>query len=222
MGIIIALTIIFLWTVHLFYCLSYVNVNLSDPLFYMHFLVQSYLYTGLFITGHDAMHRNISNSRMINNILGIVSTFLFAGLSYRKLLTNHFKHHKNPGEEDDPDFYSKSQNFVVWWLVFLKRYTTIIQIIIMAAIFNILKISFDEISIFSFWIIPAFIGTFQLFYFGTYLPHKYPHTLPMKPHNARTQEKNHIWGMLSCYFFGYHYEHHESPGTPWWELYKMK
>jgi beta-carotene ketolase (CrtW type) len=28
--------------------------------------------------------------------------------------------------------------------------------------------------------------------------------------------------MLSCYFFGYHYEHHESPQTPWWKLYQIK
>ena len=28
--------------------------------------------------------------------------------------------------------------------------------------------------------------------------------------------------MVSCYFFGYHFEHHDSPGTPWWKLYAVK
>jgi beta-carotene/zeaxanthin 4-ketolase len=28
--------------------------------------------------------------------------------------------------------------------------------------------------------------------------------------------------MTSCYFFGYHWEHHHSPATPWWELWKVK
>jgi beta-carotene ketolase (CrtW type) len=28
--------------------------------------------------------------------------------------------------------------------------------------------------------------------------------------------------MISCYFFGYHFEHHESPQTPWWRLYQSK
>ncbi len=222
MGIIISSTIIILWGLHLFYCLLYVNVNWVDPLFYAHVFIQGYLYTGLFITGHDAMHRNISKNNSVNYIFGTISSFLFAGLSYKKLLTNHLKHHKNPGEENDPDFYVYSQNFILWWLVFLKRYATLSQVIIMATLFNVLKIWFMEISIFAFWVIPAFLGTFQLFYFGTYLPHKYPHTDNMKPHNARTQKKNHLWGMLTCYFFGYHLEHHESPGTPWWHLYKLK
>ena len=63
----------------------------------------------------------------------------------------------------------------------------------MAAIFNILRIWFSELTISTYWVIPAFLGTLQLFYFGTYLPHKYLHTDSMIPHIARTQKKNHIW-----------------------------
>ena len=222
MGIFIASSIIFIWGIHLAYCLLFVEINLSSPLFYLHFFLQAYLYTGLFITAHDAMHRNISKKQLVNKIFGTAASLLFAGLSYNKLLINHSKHHKSPGGNTDPDFYMESQNFFIWWLVFLKRYTTIPQLLIMAAIFNILKIWSSELTIFTYWVIPAFLGTLQLFYFGTYLPHKYPHTDSMRSHNARTQKKNHIWGMLSCYFFGYHLEHHESPGTPWWQLYKLK
>ncbi|HRN25025.1 MAG TPA: fatty acid desaturase [Ignavibacteriaceae bacterium] len=222
MGILIATLIIIIWTANLLYSLSFVSVDFSNPLFYLHILLQGYLYTGLFITGHDAMHRTISKNKNINLIFGWISTLLFAGLSYNKLVKNHFKHHKNPGEETDPDFYTKSQNYFLWWGVFLLRYTTILQLIIMAAVFNILKIWFDQSAIIFFWVIPAFLGTFQLFFFGTYLPHKYPHTENMQPHNARTQKRNHLWAMISCYFFGYHHEHHESPSTPWWKLYKMK
>ena len=222
MGILIALIIISIWASHLFFSLLYVNVDFTNAVFYLHILLQGYLYTGLFITAHDAMHGTVSKNKIINNVLGWISTLLFAGLSYSKLIKNHFKHHKNPGEEADPDFYFKSQNFFIWWWIFLWRYTTIMQLIIMAVAFNILKIWFDEDSIILFWVVPAFLGTFQLFFFGTYLPHKYPHTENMQPHKARTQKRNHFWAMLSCYFFGYHYEHHESPKTPWWKLYKMK
>jgi beta-carotene ketolase (CrtW type) len=222
MGILVALIVISFWLLHLFYSLNYVQVDFTNPLFYLHILLQGYLYTGLFITAHDAMHGTVSDNKFINKSIGWLSTLLFAGLSYSKLIKNHFKHHKNPGEESDPDFYTKSQNFFIWWGTFLWRYTTIIQIIIMAVAFNILKIWFDEFSIIMFWVVPAFLGTFQLFFFGTYLPHKYPHTENMLPHRARTQKRNHLWAMLSCYFFGYHYEHHESPRTPWWKLYKMK
>ena len=222
MGILIALIIISIWASHLFFSLLYVNVDFTNAVFYLHILLQGYLYTGLFITAHDAMHGTVSKNKIINNVFGWISTLLFAGLSYSKLIKNHFKHHKNPGEEADPDFYFKSQNFFIWWWIFLWRYTTIMQLIIMAVAFNILKIWFDEDSIILFWVVPAFLGTFQLFFFGTYLPHKYPHTENMQPHKARTQKRNHFGAMLSCYFFGYHYEHHESPKTPWWKLYKLK
>ena len=168
------------------------------------------------------MHGNISANKSINQIFGTLASFLFAGLSYSRLMKNHFKHHANPGLDDDPDFYTKSQNFIIWWAVFMFRYTTISQIIIMAIAFNLLKIFFQETSIWFFWVIPAFVGTLQLFFFGTYLPHRYPHEQNMKPHNARTQRANHVWAMLSCYFFGYHFEHHASPKTPWWKLYQLK
>uniref|UniRef100_A0A7V3E5U6 Fatty acid desaturase n=1 Tax=Ignavibacterium album TaxID=591197 RepID=A0A7V3E5U6_9BACT len=222
MGVIIGCLIILLWFFHLYYILNYVPVNFTSPVFYLHILIQAYLYTGLFITGHDAMHRTVSKNRFVNDWIGRIATFLFAGMSYKRLIKNHFMHHKFPGEGKDPDFNTHTQNFFLWWLIFLYRYTTLVQLIIMAITFNLLKIRFKEISVWMFWVIPAFLGTFQLFYFGTYLPHKKPHTEEMQPHNARTLRKNHLIAMLTCYFFGYHHEHHESPGTPWWKLYQLK
>lgn len=222
MGIIIAFAIILLWMSHLIYILNFVDISFTNPFFFIHIFIQAYLYTGLFITGHDAMHGTVSSNKIANKLIGIISTFLFAGLSYNRLIKNHFQHHKHPGEESDPDFYIKSQNFFAWWFWFMVRYTTLTQLLIMAAAFNILKIWFNDATLVVFWVLPAFLGTLQLFFFGTYLPHKYPHTENMSPHNARTQKKNHLWAMLSCYFFGYHHEHHESPKTPWWQLYKLK
>ena len=222
MGIVIAISIMLLWTGHLYYALAYVTVDFASPLFYLHIIVQAYLYTGLFITGHDAMHASISKNKYVNRVFGYSSVFLYAGLWYKQLVKNHHRHHMYPGTDKDPDFYVKSQNFLFWWAIFMFRYLTIIQLVIMAIIFNVLKIWFDTPSIIAFWMIPAILSTLQLFYFGTYLPHRRPHTQEMEPHRARTQKKNHLWAMLSCYFFGYHHEHHESPATPWWQLYKTK
>ncbi|HER07789.1 MAG TPA: fatty acid desaturase, partial [Bacteroides sp.] len=209
MGLFIAITIIGLWGFHLFYILFFVEVSVTNPWMYLHMLVQSYLYTGLFITGHDAMHRTVSRTKWINNAIGYAAVFLFAGMSYRKLIKNHWDHHRYPATEKDPDFYVKSQNFFAWWFTFLKRYVTIWQLIIMAVLFNILErlAGAPVPALIVFWIIPAFLATFQLFYFGTFIPHKKPHTKAMGKHRARTQKKNHLWAMLSCYFFGYHYEH---------------
>jgi len=222
MGLIIALLIIFLWATHLLYSLLFVEPQLHNPALYIHIAIQGYLYTGLFITGHDAMHRSVSPNKTINYAIGWISSLLFAGMSYKMLKKNHFKHHRFPATKDDPDFYTGKQSFWVWWSVFMYRYLTIFQIIIMAVVFNVLLLWFSEKAIISFWVIPAFLGTFQLFYFGTYRPHKYPHTSSMHPYHARTQKKNHVFAMLSCYFFGYHYEHHQYPRTPWWKLYQTK
>lgn len=187
-----------------------------------HMLVQAYLYTGLFITAHDAMHGSVSRNRKLNRLLGRLAAFLFAAFSYKRLHANHMKHHRWPGEDRDPDFSPRSQSFLVWFVRFFAHYVTIVQILIMAAIFNLLNLVMPTTNVILFWMIPAFLGTFQLFYFGTYRPHRYPHTGQMQPHRARSQRKNHLLAMLSCYFFGYHYEHHASPGTPWWGLARIK
>lgn len=221
MGLVIALIIIFSWSSHLVYVLISVEVDFQNPLIYLHLLLQAYLFTGLFITAHDSMHKTVSKNRSINKAVGYICSFLFAGLSYRKLVKNHMLHHKYPGGEEDPDFNTGSQNFFIWWGKFLARYISVLQLIIMAVLFNFGKIWFADESMIIFWIIPAFLSTFQLFFFGTYLPHRKPHA-HLTEHNSRTQKKNHLWAMLSCYFFGYHVEHHSSPATPWWKLYKLK
>ncbi|QQS36414.1 MAG: fatty acid desaturase [Ignavibacteriales bacterium] len=222
MGVIYAITIIVLWFVHLVYIFLEVRTDFMSPLFYAHIILQTYLFTGLFITAHDSMHGSISTNKKLNTLIGVISSFLFAGLSYKRLLDNHKLHHRYPGTEKDPDYSTRTQNLFYWWVIFLSHYVSLIQIIIMAIVFNILKLFADEISIISFWVAPAILSTIQLFYFGTYKPHMEPHDEKMKPHNARTLKRNHIWAMLSCYFFGYHLEHHESPSTPWWKMYRLK
>lgn len=222
MGVFIAITIIFLWAGHLVYALANVEPDLTHPLFYIHVIIQGFLYTGLFITSHDSIHGTVSKNKNINIFIGYLSAFLFAAFSYKKLSKNHYKHHKYSGKEGDPDYCVKSQNFFYWLATFFWRYLTIVQIVLLAGIFNLLMIWFTEAAIFSFWVIPALLGTMQLFYFGVYYPHKQPHEDHMKPYNARTMKKNHLLAMLSCYFFGYHHEHHHMPYMPWWKLYKTK
>lgn len=222
MGMLIALMIILLWLGHLVYAFLNVKPDLLSVSFYLHVLIQAYLYTGLFITAHDAMHGTVSRYRGVNHAVGIISLLLFAGMNYNKIVKSHYLHHKYPGKAEDPDFTAGSQNFFAWWFKFMRSYVTIMQLIIMAAVFNLLNLWISQPKLFAYWIIPAFLSTLQLFYFGTYIPHMLPHTEDMKPHNSRTQFKNHLLAMLSCYFFGYHREHHDSPGTPWWKLYQLK
>lgn len=222
MGLMIGISIILLWLVHLVYILVYAEVSFNSPMFIGHIAIQTYLYTGLFITAHDSMHRQVSGNKLINNGIGTLATWLFAALSYSRLLEKHKLHHQFPGEAGDPDYSVHSQNFWRWWFSLMRNYITWWQIVILAVVFNILQIWVNQLNLVLFWIVPSILATFQLFYFGTYRPHRLPHTETMMPHHSRTQKGPHWWAMLSCYFFGYHFEHHQSPQTPWWKLYQLK
>jgi len=222
MGIFIALLIMFTWAGHLAFILVMQPVNLLDGWFWVHLLIQSWLFTGLFITAHDSMHGTICNNKKVNDFLGFFATLLFAGMWYPMLIKKHKLHHIYPATNLDPDYHVGNQNFFVWWFSFMKQYVTIWQVLIMAGLFNIGLLFFTEIQLIVLWIIPSILATFQLFYFGTFLPHRLPHTPDMGINKSRSLKTNHWWAMLSCYFFGYHYEHHASPHTPWWKLYQLK
>ncbi|MCS6988868.1 MAG: fatty acid desaturase [Chloroherpetonaceae bacterium] len=224
MGALIGLSIISLWLAHLAYLLGNESLSFSTPMSYAHLAIQGYLATGLFITAHDAMHGSASKIRWLNHAIGALASFLFAAMSYERLRENHRKHHEAPASETDPDFHVRSQNFFVWFGSFLWRYKTWTQVATMAAIYNVFErvLNVPESRIWLFWILPCVWGALQLFYFGTYLPHRLPLEPEMSPHNARSQPRNHWRAMLSCYFFGYHWEHHHSPQTPWWKLWKVK
>ncbi len=222
MGVFIALSIILLWGAHLLWMLFRLPVDPSGVWFWLHMLLQTYLFTGLFITAHDAMHGTVSNIRKVNNFLGFAATLLYAGMWYPRLKKNHYKHHLYPATGEDPDYHTGNQNFFVWWFCFMKRYITWYQLGIMALLFNIGLVFFSEVQLIVLWILPSILSTFQLFYFGTYRPHRLPHTPDMGPYKARTQRKNHLLAMVTCYFFGYHTEHHAHPRTPWWRLFQAK
>ena len=58
----------------------------------------------------------------------------------------------------------------------------------------------------------------QLFYFGTYLPHRaslIPFADQRRAHNSRFG----YWpSLLTCFHFGHHRTHHQPPYVPWWGL----
>lgn len=221
MGIIAAGCIVCAWTLHLWWLLGYAPLHMAHPLTYLGIAVQTYLYTGLFITAHDAMHGSVSRNRFVNTSIGFLCALLYAGMWYPKLYINHHLHHKHPAEDKhDPDFHA-SGRFIPWFAAFMWHYTTVYQLIIMAVAFNLLALYTSESRLIWFWVLPALLSSLQLFTVGTFLPHKHPHTM-QRPHNARSMRKNHTLAMLSCYFFGYHTEHHISPGTPWYRLWKLK
>jgi len=219
MGIYIGCILILAWFLSLAFLLNW-DINYKNPLVYIAIYLQTHLYTGLFITSHDAMHGTVSKDKHLNRLIGRITSILFAFNFYDSLIIKHHKHHKHVATEHDPD-YHESGHFWLWYWNFIKRYITLKQLILITITLQLLRLVFPLENLLLYWVLPSILSTFQLFYFGTYIPHKDGHHNDNK-HKSGTLKKNHFWAFISCYFFGYHYEHHDAPGVPWWRLWQVK
>lgn len=220
-GVIAAVTIIGLWLVSLTALLMWRPFP-SWPAVAMAVAWQTFLSTGLFITAHDAMHGTVApHDRRLNGTLGSVAVTLYAAFSFNRLLREHRRHHQAPGTASDPDFHAaRSDNPLLWYVRFVRNYVTWWQILVMAAVFNILAhgLGVAEANLLWFWVLPSLLSTVQLFFFGTYLPHRGRSGGHRDRHNAASNEWPAWLSFVTCYHFGYHWEHHMSPHVPWWKL----
>lgn len=184
-------------------------------------LLQTFLYTGLFITAHDAMHGTVTpDFPGANRAVGAVAVALYALFSFRRVRRKHWQHHDEPATEKDPDFHDGDDGTLGWYLTFMTRYVTWRQLGGMALVFNALWLlaGVSVVNLVVFWVMPALLSTAQLFYFGTVLPHRRPAAGYTNRHRARSNDFSPLVSFLTCYHFGYHLEHHERPDLPWWAL----
>ncbi len=185
-------------------------------------LWMTFLYTGLFITAHDAMHGSLwPRHRAVNLWFGRIILFLYALFPYQKVRRAHFQHHRTPGRPEDPDYHDgRHTGFVRWYLRFMWRNLALPQVVGMALVFNLLQhgLRVPVPNIAAFWAGPALLSTLQLFGFGTYLPHREPPGGYANRHHAQSNNYPRWLSFLTCYHFGYHLEHHLYPNVPWWRL----
>lgn len=229
LGLVIAIAIIICWFITL---IGFLILDLSPiplTLIVLGILFRSFIHTGLFITTHEAIHGLVSRDRQINQAIGHLTSLLYALLPYRVLRRNHRLHHRYPATKKDPDFYF-SNNFLLWYASFMKEYQkgrqAWVLVIGMAAIFAVL-VSFQiaPINIFLFWVIPLILSSLQLFTFGIFLPHRQEEDYSIhsshsqaEDNQAKTIDYSEFWSFITCYHFGYHWEHHQYPNLPWYKL----
>jgi beta-carotene/zeaxanthin 4-ketolase len=224
-GLSIAVTIVIVWIGSLGLLSSIDLTQLGIGWIVLAVLGRTFIQTGLFIVGHDAIHGVVVPSdRRLNDAIGHLVVTLYAFLSYPKLAHNHALHHRHPGQSSlDPDFHDGThQQLWSWYLTFMLGYMElrqfIIQLLGMGGILAFLYFGLHSpiLNMALFWVLPIFLSTLQLFVFGTYLPHR--STNPSNTHNATSSNYPLLLSFFSCYHFGYHWEHHEYPFLPWYRL----
>ena len=100
-----ALIIIVAWfIIHVF---SVFMHSLSNPLWQTLILIllQSWLYAGIFIVAHDAMHGTLYPKNIkLNDSIGRFIVFIYAGFDWKKMRASHHAHHVHSGTIKDPDY----------------------------------------------------------------------------------------------------------------------
>lgn len=207
-------------------CLHIVGIFLLEPAFSLLVLLlvvlQTWLSVGMYIVAHDAMHGSLAPTRRtLGNAVGALAVALYAGFSWRRLVPMHHAHHRHAGSADDPDFApAHASALLPWYARFMRTYFGGREFLIMflrVGLYMLLGARVESILL--FFALPGLLSSFQLFYFGTYLPHRHEEGGEfVDRHRARSNGYGYLASLLSCFHFGYHLEHHRRPDQPWWRL----
>ena len=186
-------------------------------------LAQTWLGVGLFIVSHDAIHGSLAIGRPgLNTAVGRLAAGLYnPGFRYGLLERNHHAHHCGPGSATDPDFHpERPRAYVAWFRRFFRTYFGWVELarLTVALCIYLFVLRARPLNLALFWGLPALLSALQLFTFGTWMPHRHAADAFADRHRARTLEFGWLLSLLTCFHFGYHLEHHRSPGTPWWGL----
>lgn len=184
--------------------------------------VQCWLYVGLFIVAHDAIHGTLAPEwPKVNRAVGRTFVLLYAGFDFDRLARSHHAHHRHSGTDQDPDFDAAHPSaFLPWFLTFFRRYFGLRQFSVLAAASLALAVALGDRAplLLPFWAMPAVLSAVQLFYFGTYLPHRHEAAPFTDRHRARGSGFAWLPSLLTCFHFGHHHTHHDQPRVPWWRL----
>ena len=209
----------------------WVELNQLNPLLITSWILfRSFLHTGLFILAHDAMHNSlVPGHGVMNQRIGRVCLWLYAGLNYDVCKRNHHRHHLMPESEADPDFCStKNRSLLAWLVRFLRNYLNPAQLSRLILLLTVLLLaaqpyqSHPFVTVCVTFLLPLLISTGQLFFVGTYLPHRKEQQQTRHEVSIKSLNLPPFASLLACYHFGYHREHHDNPKAPWFLLPELR
>jgi beta-carotene ketolase (CrtW type) len=209
--------------------------QLSPVLVVVGVLCRTLLQTGLFIVAHDAMHGSLwPNRPEANRRIGETVLLLYAALPYGRCRRNHGLHHRHAGTPRDPDHHSEGQpSLWRWYGRFMAAYLSPGQLTLLVLSWLSLTVLAVPVSaspvanVVLYGVLPTLLSSAQLFLVGTFLPHRTSTAAlhaapPSSPAGGLHQPRSLDWpawlSLLSCYHFGYHWEHHAYPHLAWHEL----
>jgi beta-carotene/zeaxanthin 4-ketolase len=230
LGGLVAAALVGSWTLSFGACLALGAQDLTGVGWVGLVLGRTLLHTGLFATAHDAMHGWVCPDRpKLNRAIGQLCLRLYAGLSYEHCRVQHLKHHARPGQTGDPDFHDGERPQIwVWYLRFMSSYLDVHQWwvtlsgVALLGVGLVWGLGVPWLNLLWFWWLPMGLSSLQLFLFGTYLPHREPLGGHTNGHRAQSLAYPWLLSLVSCYHFGYHWEHHEYPQEPWYNLPRLR
>ncbi|TCD59430.1 beta-carotene ketolase [Synechococcus sp. BS56D] len=192
-------------------------------------LLRTFLQTGLFILAHDAMHGSLTPGQpSLNRRIGNYCLLAYAGLHFESCRLNHMQHHLQPESSDDPDYCEPDKDAILeWYAHFLSHYLEPKQFLKLTLLWfslYLLMVNHHQqamASLILFCVIPLILSSWQLFIVGIWLPHR-PGDDTTDKHGARSLNLHPALSLAACYHFGYHFEHHQSPHTPWHQLAELR
>ena len=230
-GLSLAAAVVGAWVgLHLFAMFAFDLTWSSLPVAIAMAAILCWLSVGLFIISHDAMHGSLAPGHpWVNGAIGAVLLFIYAGFGWRRMRAAHFDHHRHVGTDRDPDFDTRNPaDFMRWYATFLRRYFGWRSMLYVSSVvtFYWLVAGVPVEKIVLLYGLPAIASSLQLFYFGTFRPHRHAEEGAedgaedgfADRHRARSERFGTLASLATCFHFGYHHEHHLAPQVPWWGL----
>lgn len=235
-GLVFALLILGAWLVSLLLLLRLPlpGPGLAPAPLVLALALRSFLQTGLFIVGHDAMHGSLlPQAPRWNDRIGRLALALYAALPWERCRHNHRLHHQHAAGPGDPDHHGGdpanatgggAAGWMRWYLAFLVTYLRPGPLLTLLAAWGLALAwaaphsPHPAANLLLFWTLPLLLSSLQLFVVGTYLPHRRSAARSRDRHRAASLPWPPALSLLACFHFGYHWEHHQHPSLPWYRL----